>query len=91
MSREFHVNLEDFSEREIARLLYDLYRECIRGDVTMLKNLRLKAEARKNKTDSVEQSHGIDNVEEVDHCFLDPEYIGYDDEILDEDEDMDAD
>lgn len=90
MAREFHVNLEDFSEQEIARLLYDLYRECIRGDVTMLTNLRMKAEARKGKTDVVEQSQGIDNVEEVDYCYMDPEYIDNDDEVSGDDEDMET-
>ena len=47
MSREFHVTLEDFSEREIAKLLFDLFRECIRGEVALLNQLRLKAEKRK--------------------------------------------
>lgn len=76
MVREFYINLEDSSEREIARLLFDLFRECIRGEETLLNHLRLKAEKRKNdRCDVVAQSQGVNQVEEVDQCFLDPEYL----------------
>ena len=84
MVREFYVNLEDFSEREIARLLFDLFRECIRGEVKLLNNLRIKAEGRKGK-DVVSQSEGVNGVEEVDPSLLDPEYAN--DYCLDEDDD----
>ena len=86
MVREFYVNLEDFSEREIARLLFDLFRECIRGEVKLLNNLRIKAEGRKGK-DVVSQSEGVNGVEEVDPSLLDPEYAN--DYCLDEEEDDD--
>lgn len=88
MAREFHVNLEDFSEREIARLLFDLFRECIRGEESLLSQLRLKAEKRKsNRGDVLAQSQGIDQVEEVDHCYLDPEYLNEDEEEYFENDD----
>ena len=67
MSREFHVTLEDFSEREIAKLLFDLFRECIRGEVSLLNQLKMKDEKRKaNRGDILAQSQGVDQVEEVD-------------------------
>lgn len=75
MAREFHVNLEDSSEREISRLLFDLFRECIRGEVNLLNQLRIKASARKSSKDVVLQSQGIDRVEEVDPSLLDSEYL----------------
>lgn len=72
MAREFHINLEDSSEREIARLLFDLFRECIRGEETLLNHLRLKAEKRKNNSsDVVAQSQGVNQIEEVDQEFFD--------------------
>lgn len=87
MVREFYVNLEDFSEREIARLLFDLFRECIRGEVKLLNQLRMKAESMKGK-DIISQSEGVNGVEEVDPSLLDPEYINdYMLEECDSDED----
>lgn len=84
MSREFHVTLEDFSEREIAKLLFDLFRECIRGEVALLNQLRLKAEKRKAARGEVlAQSQGVDQVEEVDE-----ENCEFSDEAEDSDEDM---
>ena len=91
MAREFHINLEDSSEREIARLLFDLFRECIRGETVLLNHLRLKASSRKSSKDVVSQSQGIDRVEEVDPSLLDPEYLNdYENDSAcdDEDEDM---
>lgn len=73
MAREFYINLEDFSEREISRLLFDLFRECIRGEVKLLNLLRMKAESRKGK-DVISQSECVNGVEEVDPSLLDPEY-----------------
>ena len=88
MAREFYINLEDFSEREIARLLFDLFRECIRGEVKLLNQLRMKAEGRRGN-DVVSQSEGVNGVEEVDHSLLDPEYsIDCEEDDDDEDEDM---
>jgi pre-rRNA-processing protein TSR2 len=55
MSREFHICLEDGSEREIAKMLFDLYRECIRGERSMLEILRKKAQIRASKCDSIAQ------------------------------------
>lgn len=87
MVREFYINLEDFSEREIARLLFDLFRECIRGEVKLLNHLRMKAEARKGR-DVISQSEGVNGIEEVDPTLLDPEYLNdYDDEEEDDDDD----
>lgn len=87
MAREFHVNLEDLSEREIARLLFDLFRESIKGEDSLLKQLRAQDEKRKiYREDVVSQSQGIDQVEEVDSCYLDPEYLNEDEE--DDDEEM---
>lgn len=74
MVREFYVNLEDSSEREIARLLFDLFRECIRGDSTILNQLRKKAAARMSNKDVVAQSQGVVEVEEVDYCLADEEF-----------------
>lgn len=85
MVREFYVNLEDGSEREIARLLFDLFRECIRGDVTLLNLLRKKAAARLSSKDVVAQSQGVDKVEEVDYCLVDPEFQDEMDNEEDED------
>lgn len=89
MAREFYVNLEDFSEREIARLLFDLFRECIRGEVKLLNQLRMKAEGRRGK-DVVSQSEGVNGVEEVDPSLLDPEYANdYNNECAEDYEDDD--
>lgn len=62
MAREFHVCLEDGSEREIAKMLFDLYRECIRGERTMLEMLRKKAQIRAARSDPVSQSQGSEYV-----------------------------
>lgn len=40
MAREFHVTLEDESELEVANLLFNLYRQCITGNTTLLDSLR---------------------------------------------------
>jgi pre-rRNA-processing protein TSR2 len=40
MAREFQVSLEDESEREMANLLFNLYRQCITGNTTLLESLR---------------------------------------------------
>lgn len=88
MSREFHVTLEDFSEREIARLLFDIFRECIRGEVNLLNQLRLKAEKRKaNFGDVLSQSQGVDQVEEVedDNCeYSNDEGEAEEDDVMEE-------
>ena len=85
MSREFQVTLEDFSEREIAKLLFDLFRECIRGEVNLLNQLRLKAEKRKaSRGEVLAQSQAVNQVEEVDdeNCeFSDDEDDNSDDEM----------
>ena len=86
MSREFHVTLEDFSEREIAKLLFDLFRECIRGEVSLLNQLKMKDEKRKaNRGDILAQSQGVDQVEEVDDVNC--EYSEDDAEDDDDEED----
>ena len=62
MTREFCINLEDSSEREISQLLYDLFRECIRGEVSLLNRLRLQAEKRRNNGGNIlEMSQGVDS------------------------------
>ena len=89
MSREFHVNLEDYSEREIAQLLFNLFRESIKGEETLLIQLRLKAEKRiKNGNDVLAQSQGVDEVEEVEISQLDQEYSDDNEDNEDSDEDM---
>lgn len=88
MAREFYINLEDFSEREIASLLFNLFRECIRGEVKLLNQLRMKAQARIGK-DMVSQSEGVNGVEEVDPSLLDPEYLNDYGEDCDDDDDDD--
>jgi hypothetical protein len=75
MAREFYVTLEDSSEIDVARLLFDLFRECIRGEVKLLNQLKEKAIARKAKGDVIAQSQGVNEVEEVDPSLLDPEYL----------------
>jgi len=86
MSREFHVTLEDFSEREIAKLLFDLFRECIRGDVDLLNQLRIKEEKRiASRGEVLAQSKGVDQLEEVDEGNC--EYSEEDGENSDDDDD----
>lgn len=75
MAREFYVTLEDSSEIDVARLLFDLFRECVRGEVKLLNQLKEKAIARKAKGDVIAQSQGVNEVEEVDPSLLDPEYL----------------
>lgn len=96
MSREFHVTLEDLSEREIAKLLFDLFRECIRGEVNLLMQLRVKDEKRRaNRGNILTQSQGINQVEEVDEADADGDEMnceysdddGEDEDGDDEDED----
>lgn len=58
MAREFHIFLEDGSERQIARMLWDLYRESVRGERKILETLKMKASLRKNSGDVVSQSQG---------------------------------
>lgn len=89
MAREFYVTLEDSSEIDVARLLFDLFRECVRGDVNLLNQLKEKAIARKAKGDVIAQSQGVNEVEEVDPSLLDPEYLNdYGDVSDDSDEEM---
>ena len=89
MAREFYVTLEDSSEIDVARLLFDLFRECVRGEVKLLNQLKEKSIARKAKGDVIAQSQGVNEVEEVDPSLLDPEYLNdYGDVSDDSDEEM---
>ena len=88
MAREFYVTLEDSSEIDVARLLFDLFRECVRGEVKLLNQLKEKSIARKAKGDVIAQSQGVNEVE-VDPSLLDPEYLNdYGDVSDDSDEEM---
>lgn len=66
MMREFHVALEDGSEREIAAMLCSLFRQSIRGETKMLSTLREQARARAARGDSTLQSLSVNQVQEVD-------------------------
>ena len=47
-------------------MLFNLYRQCIKGETVLLDSLRQKAAARVAKGDAAHQSQVIDQVEEVD-------------------------
>ncbi len=84
MAREFHICLEDGSEREIAKMLFDLYRECIRGERGMLDVLKKKAEIRATQYDPVAQSQASEFVLPVSEGEE-----GEDEEFEDDDEEDD--
>ncbi len=89
MAREFHVCLEDGSEREIARMLWNLYRECVRGERKILEALKMKAALRDAHGDVVSQSQGSEFLLPVeDGVFIEDSGDEFDDEDGEEDEEM---
>lgn len=88
MAREFHICLEDGSERQIARMLWDLYRECVRGERKILETLKMKAALRENIGDVVSQSQGSEFLLPVEEgVFIEDSGDEFDDE--DDDDEMD--
>lgn len=80
MNTEAGVILEDESERQVAKMVWELYRECIRGERGMVDKLRAREVIRLANTggsDPVKtQSQLVDQQEEFSECS--------DDEMIEE-------
>ena len=68
MNTEAGVILEDESERQVAKMIWELYRECIRGEKGMVEKLRAREAVRLANTGGSDlvrtQSQLIDQQEE---------------------------
>lgn len=85
MEREFFIQLEDGSEREIAQMLWNLYRQSIRGDVELLAALRLKKLKREASRGGLSSVTALCQGQEE---ILDLDGMEHEEEEEDEDESM---
>ena len=77
MNTEAGIILEDESEKQVAKMIWELYRECIRGENGMLEKLKAKEIQRLAKT----SGNGLDGLQ-FQLIDQDEEFSEYSDEEM---------